>query len=148
MKKTTAYSILGIAIALIINTQTHAENSHESGDYIIHYNALQTTSLSKKVAQSYGITRSKNRGILNITVLKKTQQVLPGAVTAAISAYAKNLNNQINTLTFREIKEQDAIYYIAEFTINDGESLNFTLNISPENSSAHTIRFDKQFFIH
>lgn len=146
MKKSSIHLTFSIALILLTFNITYAENAYDYGDYTIHYNALQTTSLSQKIAQSYGITRSKNRGMLNITVLKKTHEALPSPVIATVSAHAKNLNNQIKTIEIREIREQDAIYYIAEFNISDGELLNFTLNINPENSSPQTIRFDKQFF--
>ena len=50
-------------------------------------------------------------------------------------------------ITFREIREENAIYYIAETPVTNGESLIFTLDVTPQNeASRFSVRFQKQFF--
>ena len=60
-----ALSMVGIAV--------YAENAETFGDYTIHYNALSTESLSPDIAKTYGIRRSKNRGLVNIAVRHKQE---------------------------------------------------------------------------
>ena len=127
-----------------------AEHSTDSGNYTVHHNAFTTDTLVPAVAKQYGVTRSKNRGILNVVILKKTMgtstQPLT-AVTADIKASAANLTGQLRELELREVREGNAIYYISEFRIADQETLDFTLGITPTgDSEGFTVKFRQQFF--
>ena len=63
-------TLLGGLLAMLAVTG-HAENSKDFGQYVVHFNALATDQLPARVAREYRITRSKNRGMINITVLRK-----------------------------------------------------------------------------
>ncbi len=47
-----------------------AQQSQDFGDYVVHYNALNTNFIPPQVAKSYAIKRSSSRALLNITILK------------------------------------------------------------------------------
>lgn len=125
----------------------HAEQSKAFGDYVIHYNALATGELSPAIAQNYGITRSKNRALLNVTVLKKMLGTTGQPVTATVKATAVNMSRQLQTLDVREVHEGNAIYYLAEIDINDQETLDINIDVTPagHGQTAH-IEFRQQFF--
>ncbi|MFQ3201238.1 MAG: hypothetical protein ACI9SK_001969, partial [Zhongshania sp.] len=53
----------------------------------------------------------------------------------------------INTLEFREVIEQDAIYYIAEFDISNDERQNFRLSVSVDNRPSYDIQFNKMLYL-
>ncbi len=127
----------------------HAEQSQSVGDYVIHYNAFATGDLSPDIAKNYGITRSKNRALLNVTVLKKVLGTPGQPVTAQLKVNTANLSRQMQTLEPREVNEGNAIYYLAEFTIADQETIDFTIDVTPEHQTetAH-IQFRQQFFTH
>ena len=136
-------SLLLVAPALTVN----AEQSKTFGDYTIHYVAFTTDMLSPEVARQYDIRRSKNRAILNISVLKKVLETTGQPVRAEIVATATNLNRQLKTLSARELSRNGAIYYIAETAVNDGETLDFDLSITPEGEAvALSFSFQQQFF--
>ena len=60
----------------------------------------------------------------------------------------KAASRSLRTMTVRELREGDAIYYIAETAITDGEVLVYTVDVTPSNeSSRFTVRFKKQFFV-
>ena len=61
----------------------HAEQSSSFGDYVIHYNAIPSTFLTPDTAREYGISRSRNRAMLNISVQEKTGN---GLETVAVPA--------------------------------------------------------------
>lgn len=124
-----------------------AENSQEFGDYVVHYNALGTDFLAPDVARHYGITRSKNRGMLNISVLKMSLGVAGQPVHAQVSARAVNINNQSKALEVREVDDKGAIYYISEFPVVDRETLEFTVEVIPEGDTPKTVKFRQQFFV-
>jgi hypothetical protein len=109
-----------------------AENSQDFGDYVIHYNALATDMLPPAVARDYHITRSQNRGMLNITVLKKVLGSPGQPVHARVEASARNLAGQDRTINMREIREGNAIYYIGEFGVANEETLKFKVRARPQ----------------
>ncbi len=75
----------------------------------------------------------------------RAQQALPS--TAKVEGQASNLTGQLKELDFHEIKEGDAIYYLAETQISNGEFLKFELKVTPAGKTdAATIHFDKRFF--
>lgn len=124
------------------------ESYKEFGEYVVHFNALTTDQLDATIAGEYGIVRSQNRVLLNISILKREGLGLDKPVTGTVTATAANLTGQLRNLLVREIREGDAIYYIAETQIVNSESLIFTVNATPESTSTPlTVRFQKQFFV-
>jgi hypothetical protein len=124
-----------------------AENSRVYGDYVVHYNAFRSDTLSPEIAKAYNLTRRNNRIIVNITVLKKVLGTTGKPVSATVTGNASNLTGQLKSLEFREIKEDTAIYYIAEMKVSDGEFLKFKLNITPEGEEGPArLQFSKRFF--
>lgn len=120
----------------------------EFGDYIVHFNALPTDQIPPDVAGTYGITRSKNRAMLNISIIKHSAGGGLGTPTAGtVKATATNLTGQFKSTTVREIREGEAIYYIAVVPVANREVLTFNIEATPENESEPlAIRFQKQFF--
>lgn len=123
-----------------------AENSYDFGDYVVHYNALNTDMLSPKVAQEYGIQRSKNRGMLNIVVLRKVLGATGKPTPAKVTGTSTNLTGSRSELEFREIREPNAIYYIAEFGVTNEEILVFDIVAETDESEPMDVKFRKQFF--
>lgn len=123
------------------------ESSRDFGDYVVHFNALKTDELTPEIAREYSIVRSQNRALLNISILRKQEGGGTTAVSGAVAASAVNLTGQLKNLLIREIREADAIYYIAETPIVNGEVLIFSVDVTPQNeASRFSIRFQKQFF--
>ncbi|MCW8908362.1 MAG: DUF4426 domain-containing protein [Sedimenticola sp.] len=127
-----------LPVLLFIATLCVAENSTRSGDYTIHHNAIPTAMLTPEVAASYDVVRSKYRGLLNVSVIREIPGTTGQPVTANVSAYALNLIGKRHQIDLREIREGEAIYYIGDFPIVDGETLNFTLEVTPEGESRPT----------
>ncbi len=121
-----------------------AENSLTIGNYIVHYNALSTESLPPSVAKAYGITRSTNRGLLNISVLKKGSGF--EGVEADIKVSATNLTGQLRSIKLRKIKEQNAVYYISVFSVANEETLDFSIDVTTKENQTGNIKMRQQFF--
>ena len=142
----TATCIWGFLL-LLLPALVLAEQSESFGDYTAHYSAFTTDLLTPEVAKSYRIARSKNRAMLNVSVLKKVMGTTAQPVKASVKVTAANLNSQLRELQMREINEQGAIYYIAETPVSNGETLKFTITVEPEGETAgHTFSFQQQFF--
>jgi hypothetical protein len=124
------------------------ESFRDFGDYVLHFNALTTDQISEAMAAEHGVIRSRNRALLNVSVLQNQEIGLATAVEAEVSASARNLTGQIRNLPVRPIRDGDAIYYIAETPIVNAESLIFTVEAMPDGSTETlSVSFQKQFFV-
>lgn len=122
-------------------------SSKDFGDYVVHFNAISTDQLTPEVAKSYNIVRSRNRALLNVSILKKVPGSPGEPVPGSVAAQAANLNGQLKDVNIREIREEKAIYYIADMPVSDGETLVFTVDVTPINeTSRFSVRFTRQFF--
>ena len=135
-------------LTLLISTLTVATQASEKnfGAYTIHYSAFSSDFLSPPVAKSYGIQRSKNRAILNVTITKEGEAGQRTPVEANISSKAFNVYQQSKPLTMRKIEEKDAIYYIAEFPVANEELINFKIDAQDNTSQIGSVSFQQQFF--
>ena len=132
---------------LLLPLLAWAENSTRVDGYTIHHNAVTTDTLTTKVANAYRIQRSKNRALVNIAVIRNEGSPTGTPVTASVSLVASNLIGQKRDITLREIREDKAIYYIADFPVAHREQLLFNIEVTPE-GSAYPLqaKFQQEFF--
>ncbi len=123
-----------------------AENATHVAGYTIHHNALTTDNLAPQVAKAYGIQRSKNRGMLNVSVLKDKAGSVGEPVKAEVEATATNLSGQSREIDMREVMDGGAIYYIGDFRVSNQETLNFALTVSPVGAGRYHAKLSQQFF--
>ena len=136
-----------LGITFLLPHTAEAENSKDFGEYVIHFNALSTDLLPPQVAREYRITRSRNRGMINITVLKKIADTPGQPVHARVEAHAENLVGQDRNIRLREIREGHAIYYIGEFRVAHEETLKFTVRARPQGTQEFMeVRFSQDFY--
>jgi hypothetical protein len=146
MRRSPSTTIFCLLLALFFALPAMADNSTRAGDITVHHNAVPTTSLTPDVARQYGITRSANRALVNISV-RKGEPGADRAVRAAVKLVATNLNGQRLDLRAREVREGDAVYYLAEARITGNDTLAFELEVTPEGANAPiTASFRQEFF--
>ncbi|MDP2325444.1 MAG: DUF4426 domain-containing protein [Gammaproteobacteria bacterium] len=122
-------------------------SSRDFGNYVLHFNAIRTDTLTPEIAKLYNIVRSANRAMLNVSMIKKATGTPGVPVAGNVTAMAVNLNGQFKDLTLREIREGEAIYYIGDVLVADDETLVFTVNATPaDESSLYSVRFQRGFF--
>jgi len=142
-------NILSLALMtslMLFITSAVAEQKQQVGNYDIHYMALGSTFITPAIAKTYGIERSQYNGIINITVLDTSQQGNP-AVAVEISGIANNLLDARMDLNFKEIREGDAIYYIAQVPYRDNQEINFTIAIKHGNKLNTALKFKQKFYV-
>ncbi|NOR37922.1 MAG: DUF4426 domain-containing protein [Woeseiaceae bacterium] len=124
--------------------QPAGASSEIIGDHVVHFSAQTTDQLPPEVARAYSIVRSKNRAMLNVSVLRASDNA---AVEAGVTVKAVNLTGQLKNITMRQIDEQNAIYYIGEVAVANRETLIFDISVTPEGEdSPSDVRFKRQFF--
>ncbi|MEJ2403898.1 MAG: DUF4426 domain-containing protein [Candidatus Thiodiazotropha sp.] len=125
-----------------------AENSTEIPGYTIHHNAIPSDTLEPSIAKAYGIQRSKYRGMLNVSIIKKVPGTTGESSSAVVMAKATNLRGQLISIPMRKITDGNAIYYIGEFRIADQETLNFEIQVKPQGETRfYTAKLSQDFYI-
>lgn len=138
--------LLAVLTMCAMSGVAHAEKAQKFGNLEIHYNALTTDELLPEVARAYKIERSKTRGLLTISVLKKTAMGLPVPVPAKISMRATHMTQQLSPLVMREIKEGTAVYYLAEFRVAAPDTLTFNGVIETPGEPRREVKFSQSFY--
>ncbi len=130
--------------AEVPEAQAAGATSANIGDHVVHFSAQSTDQLPPEVARAYNIVRSKNRAMLNVSVLRAVDNK---PVAANVTVKTVNLTGQLKNITMRQIDEQEAIYYIGEVAVANRETLNFDISITPDGIDAPSVvRFQRQFF--
>ena len=135
--------LLILTCSFIFSAQ--AENMKKSGDLNIHYMAIGATFLTPEIAKTYGIERSRYKGLVNISILDNSQKNTP-AKSVSISGQARNDVGQIKSLSFKEVKEGDAIYYLAQVNYANEETIHFDIEIR-DASTKHKLQFKQKFYV-
>ena len=149
MRPTNRIMSLLAGVLLLFPLAVVAENSKDFGEYVIHYNAMATDFLPPEIARQYRITRSRNRGMINITVLKKILGSPGQPVHARVEVTAQNLAGQSRRIHTREIRDGNAIYYIGEFGVANEETLKFSVRARPQGSQEEVeVGFSQDFYTH
>jgi len=130
----------------VAKAQPSEESFRDFGAYEVHYNAVRTDALTAEIARHYGIERSTNRVMLNVTVLHKQDGAAKKPVEAEVKVAARNLNEQLKDLELRRVLEGDAIYYIGEVSISGTEILVFDITVTPAGTQAPlSVKFTREF---
>lgn len=132
-------------LLVLLSLPAQAEQIIESGPYRLHYMAMVTYELPPQVAKVYGITRSRKQGIavLNLQHVDQPQVSVASTVTGRI----RNLIGQERLDDLREVREQDAIYWIATFDFSNLETMRFDFQIDPEGPHGpFPLHFSQQFY--
>ena len=133
-----------LTLLLVNSSMATAEQFKEFANLEVHYIAIPSTFIQPVIATQYKIKRSKNNGLLNISILDTKQN--NKSLTAVLTGTGKNLIGQTQQLVFTQIKEGDAIYYLAEYPYTNEEIVNFDINIKTEKKS-NTLKFQHKFYV-
>jgi len=143
------FKTYGLLFLLLIPTFSLADNAYDFGEYIVYYNAFTADTLPPEMATAYGIVRSKYKGVLNLSVQKKSKPgQLPQPVNAEVKINAVNFAGQLKELTPRRVTEGTAIYYLSEFRVSNKERVTFNITVKPQTENQPlTFSFKRQFYI-
>ena len=110
------------------------------GPYRIHYTVLPSTLIPAEVAKGHGIKRSENTVVVNVSLRRRDEPAV-----AEISGSVVNLLEQETNLAFEEVKEQDAIYYLATHIAMPTDLLRFVVEVTPAIGDSATINFMRRY---
>ena len=113
--RTAAWSLA--LLACLTAAVSHAQQMQRFGDYELHYIVIPTTTLQPDIAARYDIPRGKGKALCNLSVIDANGD----GVSAVLEGSTQNLLGQRQDLSFREIVDGDAIYYLAVIRHADEE---------------------------
>lgn len=138
--------ILLCGLMALGNGLSQAQQSERFGPYELHYSVVNTTFLAPEVAANYGIVRGKKRAILTLAV---REHLADGSVPRVSLLQGRTwdlIQNQ--TLDFLEIREGEAVYYIADFKFINEEWRFFEVDFRPEGAEqTYTFEFKHQLYV-
>ena len=139
-----------VPLLLLLALPAAGQQSERFGPYELHYSVVNTTFLEPGVAATYGITRGKKRAIVNLAVREHRADGEQSTEPRAMLLQGRTwdlIQNQ--PLTFQEVREGPAVYYIAEFRFINEEWRFFEVDFRPEGAQrTYTFKFKHQVFIH
>lgn len=136
-----------VAVGSAFHGQAAAENSTKAGAYTIHYSAFTADTLSPEIASAYGLQRSKNRGLLNVSVIKEAAGTTGTSTTATVEVDIVALTGQKSPIPMRELKDKGAVYYIGEFPVYNQQKIDFEIQVKPQgDSETHLVKMSQEFF--
>ncbi|MBP5944199.1 MULTISPECIES: DUF4426 domain-containing protein [unclassified Pseudomonas] len=116
------------------------ERKEVFGDVTVHYNTFNSTFLTPDIAKAAELIRSKNQGVINVSVIKDGKPLV-----ANVTGTVKDLTSKSVPLNFRQVTEQGAIYYIAQYPVNQQETRTFEIKVQ-SGDKINTINFNQELF--
>ena len=145
------YSLRG-ALALLMLTlalPAAAQGDGQTfGDYTVHYSVFNSTFIKPDIAQAYGLTRARDRALINVSVTRTDGDTTTLGLPAQVRGQAANLLQQQQQLDFKEISDGQATYYIAALRHSHEETFNITLQIQSDPDQAPwQVRFPRTLYV-
>ncbi|WP_160151725.1 DUF4426 domain-containing protein [Microbulbifer sp. ALW1] len=134
-------ALLFWAVAAAAQTAKTIESHEDFGDYRVTYTVFNSDFIAPDIARQYNLVRAKDRAFVNISVAKKGD--LQG-MSVGVSGNATNLIQQSRALNFQEIRDQNAVYYLAPLRFEDEENLTFNIDLVLPDGSTRELMFRRQ----
>ncbi|GIX30905.1 MAG: hypothetical protein KatS3mg124_1377 [Porticoccaceae bacterium] len=113
------------------------------GDFEVHYNAYPSEILAPEVASRHGIARGKDKGIVSIAVVPRGAAA---GTTARVEGTVTDLLQRQQVLAFAEVREGEAVYYLAPFRFDPEDPLTFAIRVTPSGAGeTFEFRFRRTF---
>ena len=132
-------TLRAVSLFLCISTAQGAQFVR-AGDYEIHYTTFSSMLIPPEVAAVHNITRAENRIVINISGRRHGEPA-----SLLISGQVLNLLEQRVDLEFDEVREAEAIYYLASHTSLEHDILRFDLTITPPGSEPVHLEFLRRY---
>ncbi len=142
-----ALRLIVAALGLLLATSAPAQQSQAFGPYELHYAVTNTTIIDPKVAAAYGLTRGRQRAILTLALREHLPDGSDVARPMQLKGRTWDLLQKTTDLEFQEVRENPAVYYIAEFKYLNEEWRHFEVYFRPEGvDETYTLKLKQQVF--
>lgn len=142
----TALTLLLTTLPAFTQAQVQPQQQFEtrSGDYTVYHSLFPSSFLQPNIASTYNITRSRDRLVLNVSVTRNDADTGVETQSARVTGTRSDLIHT-QPIEFREIREKDAVYYIAEIRATSEAVFYFDLKVQPDpNRPPIAVQFNKR----
>ncbi|MEN5043108.1 DUF4426 domain-containing protein [Pseudomonas koreensis] len=129
-----------LSLSAVAADAIKGERKEVFGDVTVHYNTFNSTFLTPDIAKAAELIRSKNQGVINVSVIKDGKPLIVN-----VTGTVKDLTSQSVPLNFRQVTEQGAIYYIAQYPVEQQETRTFEIKVQ-NGDKINTINFNQELF--
>ena len=123
--------------------KTFSAPSNKKDPFELHYMVLNSTEIPESVARSYQLKRSGKVAFINISILQMHNETYGTPTFSKVEGIYRNLLDQRHKLTFKEVSEKNAVYYLAQFPFDDKDVYRFSITAQP-NCESITEKIDKE----
>ncbi len=116
------------------------------GEYRVMHSVFNSSFIKPDIASAYNLTRGKDHALVNVAVIKNPKDGASNGMAAIVSGGYANLMQQGKDLKFVEIREQNAVYYLADMRFQNEEVLHFTINVSVDGKT-FPVKFSKKLYV-
>ncbi|VVO95062.1 hypothetical protein PS876_02506 [Pseudomonas fluorescens] len=129
-----------LSLSAVAADAIKGERKEVFGDVTVHYNTFNSTFLTPDIAKAAELIRSKNQGVINVSVIKDGKPMV-----ANVTGTVKDLTSKSVPLNFRQVTEQGAIYYIAQYPVEQQETRTFEIKVQ-NGDKINTLNFNQELF--
>ena len=129
-----------LSISAVAADAIKGERKEVFGDVTVNYNTFNSTFLTPDIAKAAELIRSKNQGVINVSVIKDGKPLI-----ASVTGTVKDLTSKSVPLNFRQVTEQGAVYYIAQYPVEQQETRTFESKVQ-NGDKINTINFNQELF--
>ena len=130
-----------MAVLVLAAGTLFAEQKQSFGDYEVHYSVFNPSFLRAEIAERYGFVRGRDKALVNVSVFDGER-----SVTVPMTGSVKNLLGQSQTLDFREVREGEAVYYLAMLTYQDRDTLRFEITADLPGYGSAVVKFQQTLY--
>lgn len=144
--KSLAVWATALLLSLAVQAQPIPEVTSDQvfGPYRVVFTAFNSNFIQPDIAARHNITRGRNRGLVNIALIEADS--LSGRA-ALVEGTVTDIMSRQRTLDFFEIREGDAVYYLAPFTFSNQDPLTFRIQVrAEENGEVMPVSFQRTFY--
>ena len=135
--------VLALVLLIAACPFANAEQMRKLGTWDVHYVVIRTSFLTPEIAARNGIVRGPDRALLNVSVIGADGR----PVAATLAGTVRNLLEQSSPLEFAEVREGEAIYYLAQLRHTDRDTLRFVIDIRPPDGTTQRLEFQQQMYL-
>ena len=147
-------SLMALAAGLFLNAllslPTQAQPMPEVasdqvfGDYRVVFSAFNSSFVQPEIATRHNITRGRDRGLVNIALIEGDRITGRAAI---VDGTVTDIMSRQRALEFFEVREGDAVYYLAPFSFSNQDPLTFRINVqADEDGTVMPVSFQRTFY--
>ncbi len=114
------------------------------GNYRVVFSAFNSSFVQPDIATRHNITRGRDRGLVNIALIEGDRTTGRPAI---INGTVTDIMSRQRALEFFEVREGDAVYYLAPFSFSHQDPLTFRINVqAEEDGTVMPVSFQRTFY--